>query len=332
MSLVDEALKKAHADLSQRQSEMIPAPVPQQMSESKPSNMPVVVLMIGAGVFAAVICGVGFYFLQAQAPADQPTIEVATAARPADPPQQLPPAAEPVAQASVAEPADPAPIVEPPALAAVEPPPTPAEAPDAVTADADSPADTAPEPSVAALTVPETDPLAVDDPVAEPIKADELPPLVQAPLAVTASAGQAIAAGLDIITGLDIVAGLDIVTAVSLAPDASPATADTTSPTEPATAMADEADVVETTLPIAATTDAPSRPVPSHRRRFEMPDGTALELNAIAWSETRPVALINGSVLMVGESTDAGAVVASIERKRVKLRTPDNQQFYLRLK
>ena len=348
MSLVDEALKKAHADLSQRTSEMIPAPVPQQMADPRPSRMPVVGLMLGAGVLAAVVCGVGFYFLQAQTPADQPTAEVAVA-QPAEPSQATPAITEPVAQAAVPEPADPSPIDEAQPLAEVEPPPTediPAEAPDVVIADAESPADAAiepppteemladapdavvadsdspvgaaPEPTVAALTNSETDPAAHT--AVELVSAEEIPLQIPAPSTIAVSTDQAIGADLD------------IVVAATLALDALPPPADTTAPTEAAVTMAEEADAGQTMPPLAATTDASSGPVASNRRRFEMPDGTTLELNAIVWSETRPVALINGSPLMVGDSADAGAVVASIEPRRVKIRTADNQHFYLRPK
>lgn len=89
--------------------------------------------------------------------------------------------------------------------------------------------------------------------------------------------------------------------------------------------------------PTGAATAAPS-PVPeaepaeerTFRRIAQLPDGTTLSLNGIAFSEERPMALLNGQVVAVGE-TVAGYRVAEILHDRVRLER-EGAAVVLRLK
>jgi hypothetical protein len=76
-----------------------------------------------------------------------------------------------------------------------------------------------------------------------------------------------------------------------------------------------------------ATDEVASQPRPAAVReprsgkRLETPDGVALELNGIAWSETGPFALINGRVMGPGERI-AGFQVLEISPRTVELSGP----------
>jgi hypothetical protein len=59
-------------------------------------------------------------------------------------------------------------------------------------------------------------------------------------------------------------------------------------------------------------------------RSAPLPSGAEIRLGGIAWSETAPLAYLNGKLLGVGEST-AGARVERIERDRVVLTGPEGR-------
>ena len=65
-------------------------------------------------------------------------------------------------------------------------------------------------------------------------------------------------------------------------------------------------------------------------RSVQIPGGVLLELQGIAWSDTHPVALINGNAIAVGEGL-AGFLVQYIDRDRVELRGGE-ASFELRLR
>jgi hypothetical protein len=68
----------------------------------------------------------------------------------------------------------------------------------------------------------------------------------------------------------------------------------------------------------------------SYVRTIELPGGGSLELGGIAWSETSPVALLNGKAVGRGEVVE-GCLVVEIEPAQIELRY-DEQTIYLRLK
>lgn len=59
-------------------------------------------------------------------------------------------------------------------------------------------------------------------------------------------------------------------------------------------------------------------------RTARLASGTEIRLGGIAWSETAPLAYLNGKLLGVGEST-AGARVERIERERIVIVAPEGR-------
>jgi hypothetical protein len=74
------------------------------------------------------------------------------------------------------------------------------------------------------------------------------------------------------------------------------------------------------TAPVSASAQREATFVRSAR----LPSGAEIRLGGIAWSETAPLAYLNGKLLGVGEST-AGARVERIERDRVVLAGPEGR-------
>lgn len=112
------------------------------------------------------------------------------------------------------------------------------------------------------------------------------------------------------------------------APGASrrPAPAPEAPPAEPV-----EAATTPTTPATAETAQETARPPANDFvRRAELPDGTVLVLGGIAYSESAPLAYLNGKLLAVGESI-AGYRIERIARDRVELAS-DGRRITVRLK
>jgi hypothetical protein len=94
------------------------------------------------------------------------------------------------------------------------------------------------------------------------------------------------------------------------APSAPPTESPETSPPPPAVA----------TAPLAE----PAQREATFVRTARLASGAEIRLGGIAWSETAPLAYVNGKLLGVGESA-AGARVERIERERIVLVTPEGR-------
>jgi hypothetical protein len=66
-------------------------------------------------------------------------------------------------------------------------------------------------------------------------------------------------------------------------------------------------------------------------RVARLEDGTELALGGVAWSESAPLAYLNGKLLGVGESA-AGFRIVGIERERVRLAGPGGRELVIALR
>ncbi len=75
---------------------------------------------------------------------------------------------------------------------------------------------------------------------------------------------------------------------------------------------------------------SPLEPGATYLRRVRTTDGSVAELGGIAYSETRPIAVINGSVVSNGDFI-AGFTVIAVEPERVELEA-DGVRIFLALR
>jgi len=77
-----------------------------------------------------------------------------------------------------------------------------------------------------------------------------------------------------------------------------------------------------TAAPAPPPSAPPAQPAPAREADFvrvaRLADGTDVRLGGIAWSETAPLAYVNGRLAGVGESV-SGCAVRAIERESVRL-------------
>jgi hypothetical protein len=320
MSLIDEALKRARLEAAQRaaESEGMPYPtIPRHLGPQRRRRW-----VVPAVVALAVIGGVALGLLLAgnRDPAPTQVTEL-----PPDPTLQPGPSAIPpgtAEESSADRPAPAAPMETTPIQTAREevPPATSGVGPLTLRPAGGEARQPVEPPSPGATTSsPQAEPLSAEAPAPRlaPSPSAAIPAETAPPSPPAGEKREPPAADLEPRAGSPAQGPLPTTTAPAQSSETTEATA--TAVTDPDSGM-----LLELPERSEATAGDAEETAENHVQRYEPPDGSAIELGGIAWSETGPFALINGSVVGPGSQIE-GYTLERIRPGFVILRSTDRR-------